>query len=55
MIVPKFSVGDDVFPTGGHRGRVLEIRPLEAGEVIYGVADTNGGVSYYLERALKRA
>ncbi|WP_181156600.1 hypothetical protein [Microbacterium sp. MYb66] len=55
MTTPEYSIGDDVFPTGGVRGTVLEIRPLEGGEIVYGIEDTNGGVNYYTQRALRRA
>ncbi|MCV0334078.1 hypothetical protein [Microbacterium sp.] len=54
MIVPEFSIGDDVLPESGARGTVLEVRPLDGGEIVYGVEDNNGSVKYYTQRALRR-
>lgn len=55
MSIPRFQIDDDVMPTSGPRGRVVEIRDLAKGRRIYGVADTNGGVNFYTEESLRAA
>lgn len=49
-----FKPGDDVFTTDA-RGTVIDIRATPSGKWIFGVEDTNGGVSYFTERALRHA
>lgn len=49
-----FKPGDDVFTTDG-RGTVIDVRATPSGKWIFGIEDTDGGVSYFTERALKHA
>lgn len=55
MITPKFNINDEVFPMSGSRGTVIEVRPLEGGDVLYCIEDSIGCVNYYTERALRLA
>ncbi|WP_344736886.1 hypothetical protein [Microbacterium awajiense] len=49
-----FKPGDDVF-TPDARGTVIDVRTTPSGKWVFGVEDTNGGVTYYTERALRHA
>lgn len=55
MSIPRFQIDDDVMPTSGARGNVIDIRDLAKDRRIYGVADVNGGVQYYTEESLRGA
>lgn len=49
-----FKTGDDVFTTDA-RGTVIDVRATPSGKWVFGVEDTNGGVTYFTERALRHA
>ena len=53
MSSSKYSLGDDVFPAGGVRGRIVEIKILEGGKVVYGIEDATGAVKYHTEASLR--
>ncbi|MEX8058759.1 hypothetical protein [Microbacterium sp. 16-032] len=55
MSIPRFQIDDDVMPTDGARGKVVDIRDVAKSRRIYGVADVNGAVSFYMEDSLRAA
>ena len=54
MSETSFRPGDDVF-TPRARGTVVDVRATPSGKWVFGVEDTNGEVTYYTEKALRRA